>query len=78
MQVGALPHFCQSVRNALNERFHNAWIGMGQTNLLASQKPTSHSDGLFFCGDTTRTLCMVTRFGISDTYATGSQQPSQV
>jgi hypothetical protein len=30
---------------------------------------------LFFCGDTSRTLCMVKRFGISGTYRIVSQQP---
>jgi hypothetical protein len=29
----------------------------------------------FFCGNTSRTLHMVKRFGISGTYGIGSQQP---
>jgi hypothetical protein len=30
----------------------------GWTNSLASQKPRSYPDGLFFCGDTSRTVCL--------------------
>jgi hypothetical protein len=77
MQDGAPPHFCQSVRKALNENFPNAWIGRGGQIFWPPRSLDHTPMDFFFCGDTSRTLGMVKNFGISGTYRMGSQQPSQ-
>jgi hypothetical protein len=76
MQDGAPHHFCQSVCKALNEKFPNAWIGRGEPTFWPPRSPDLIPDGLF-CGDTSRILCMVKIFAISDTYGIGSRQSSQ-
>jgi ferredoxin-like protein FixX len=74
MQDGA-HHFCQSVCKTLNEKFPNAWIGRVGPVFWP---PRSYPDRLFFYEDTSRTLCMVKRFGISRTYRIGSQRTEKV
>jgi hypothetical protein len=76
MHYGAPPHFCQSVRKALNVKFPNALIGRGEPIFWPPRSPNLIPAN-FFCGDTSRTLCMMKRFRISGTYGIGSQQSSQ-
>jgi hypothetical protein len=77
MQDGAPPNVSLPVRGALNEKFPNAWIGRGGPIPWPPRSPDLTPMDFFFCRDTSRTVCMVKRFGISSTYGTGSQRQLQ-
>jgi hypothetical protein len=62
-----------SERATLNEKFPNAWIGRAD-QFPGLPEAQTYPDGLSFCGDTSRTVCMVKRLEISSTYGIGSQR----
>jgi hypothetical protein len=62
MQDRAPPHFSLPVHGALNEKFPNAWIGRGRP-IPWPPRSQDLTPMDYFCEDTSRTVCMVKRFG---------------